>query len=351
MIAKDVPTTTYGFRLKFHLPAGRSFAGGARGKRRMRFTSFDGRVYLKRLPRPKRNRFGARVKYLFIGERFTSQHAALDCGRRLKLALSLLAAERQFGVDTGKDAATSSFSHAIKEALAHSQGVQLRDDIHGLDVFCEQPPVTRFGVEAYGSSSYVISDYEDRLSDFFGADPALSPKQQLALNLYNLNHFESVTATRFLTLITVVEVLAVRRKRSPQVITFVKGLRGTVRQSGLTVAERTALLNGLGNLTQQSISEACKEFVGQHGSAVDVAFFSDCYSARSELVHDGVTARAVALDSTQLDALVSRLLLGSIVGTPWRPAPSSTAHVRIPSAGGGLVATKAPSAEAAPVKK
>jgi hypothetical protein len=314
LIAKDAPTTTYGFRLTFHLPAGRSFAGSARGKRRMRFSSFAGRVYLKKLPRPKRNRFGARVKYLVIGERFASQEAALDCGRRFKLALSLLAAERQFGVDAGRDAATSSFSHEIKEAIARSQGVQLHDDIHGLDVYCEQPRVTRFSVEAYGSSSYVIDDYEDRLGEFFAAGLALSPKQQLALDLYNLNHFESVTATRFLTLITVVEVLAVRRKRSPQVIAFVKTLRDAAKESELTAGERTALLNGLGNMKQQSISEACREFVGQHGSVADVAFFSDCYSARSELVHDGVTARAFALDSTQLDALVSRLLLGSIVG-------------------------------------
>lgn len=315
----------------------------------MRFTSFAGRVYLKKLPRPKRNRFGARVKYLFIGERFTSQDAALDCGRRLKLALSLLAAERQFGVDAGRDAATSSFSQAIKETIARSQHVQLRDDIHGLDVYCEQPPVTRFGVEAYGSGSYVIDDYANRLGEFFAAGLTVSPKQELALDLYNLNHFESVTATRFLTLITVVEVLAIRRKRSPQVTAFVKTLRVAVKKSGLTAGERTALLNGLGNITQQSISEACKKFVAQHGSAADVTFFSDCYSARSELVHDGVTARAVALDSTQLDALVSRLLLGSIVGTPWRTTiHGGTGHVMPLSAGGGLAAAKAPAAKTAP---
>jgi hypothetical protein len=230
------------------------------------------------------------------------------------VALSLLAAERQFGVDAGKDTATSSFSNAIKGAIA-LQGAQLRDDVHGLDVYCEQPRVTRFGVEAYGSSSHIINDYESRLGEFFEAGLALSTKQQLALDLYNLNHFESVTATRFLTLITVVEVLAVRRKRSPGVQVFVKRLRGVVKGSGLTAAERTALLNGLGNMTQQPISEACREFVGQHSSRADAAFFSDCYSARSELVHDGVTARAVALDSTRLEALVSRLLLKSI-GVP-----------------------------------
>lgn len=317
---------TYGFRLKFHLPAGRYFEGAVRHQRRMNLSACCGRVYLKKLPAPKRNRFGARVKYVLLGKNFASLDAAHDCGQHLKLALSLLAVEMQFGLDVGKDCATGSFSSAIKEALARDHDTQLRNDIHGLDVYCEQPAVKRVAIEAYGRSTRVLSGYEDGLRKFFDAGITVSAKQLLALDLYNLNHFENAAATRFLNLVTIVEVLSERTKLSKTARDFVKTLKQTIRGSNLAEHERVSLSKGLETLNQQSIGSACAEFVRRHGSTTDVAFFKDCYAARSELVHTGVTRRGAASDPAQLDALVSRLLLSSIVGgvsTPPGPTRDS----------------------------
>ena len=56
---------------------------------------------------------------------------------------------------------------------------ELRDDVHGLDVYIEQPPVRRFSVEAYGTSKYVIRGYEPPLRDFYETQVALTPKRRL----------------------------------------------------------------------------------------------------------------------------------------------------------------------------
>ena len=302
---------TYGFRLKFLLPPGHTFQG-VHPKRRLRLHDVNGRIYLLKLPQPKRNRFGARTKHVLLGTRFQSHEAALDCGRRLKRALALFAAERRIGLDAGQDQATSSVSEAIKESVATQQGIQLRDDVHGLDVYVEQPPVRRLSMEGYGTSTYVIEEYEEPLQAFYEAQVTFSPKQQLAIDHYNLSHFENVPKTRFLTLITVVEVLSTRKKRSPAARAQLKELLLAVRSSTLPVEEKRPLCDGIGNLKQESISGACRDFVAQFLPKEDVDFFAECYKARSDLVHDGITKRPEAIDPTKLDLLVSRLLIGAL---------------------------------------
>ena len=206
----DLPT--YGFRLKFYLPAGRSFKG-VHPQRRICLGNIVGRVHLVKLPQPKRHRFGAPTRHALVGKGFKTHETALDCGRRLKRVMALLAAERQLGLDAGNDKSTASSSQAIKDAIATQHECQLRDDVHGLDVYVEQPPVTRFAFEGYGSGAHIIEDYEDRLRMFYDANISLTSKQQLALDLYNLTHFENTTKTRFLTLITVVEILELFRNK------------------------------------------------------------------------------------------------------------------------------------------
>jgi hypothetical protein len=318
MVAKGQGLTgapTYGFRLKFFLPPGRTFQG-VHPKRRLRFHDVSGRLYLVKLPQPKKNRLRGWTRYALSGKGFQSHGAALECGKRLKQALALFAADRRFGLNAGQDQATTSFNQVIIDTVAKEHGVQLRDDVHGLDVYVEQPPVTYMGVEGYGTSKFVIEGYLEPLEAFYDARVTFNPKQQLAIDLYNLSHFENIPKTRFLTLITVVEVLATRRGRSHAVRAQIKELIRAVRSSTLPDEEKRRLCDGIGNLKQESISSACREFVAQFIPEDEVAFFAECYKARSDLVHDGVTKRPEAIDPTKLDLLVSRLLIGALTARP-----------------------------------
>jgi len=229
--------------------------------------------------------------------------------------LALFAAEARIGLDAGNDRPTSAFSQAIKSDLILKHGIQLRDDVHGLDVYAEQPAVRRLGVEAYASSTRLITGYEAPLLGFFDTQHVFSPKQQLALELYNLSHFENVPKTRFLNLITVVEVLAIRRSRPKSVRALVGDLLTAVDRSELAEEERKLLREGLANLRQESISRACKDYVSHYASAEEVDFFSKCYKARSELLHNGWTDRAEASHPAPLDELVSRILVRSLTGS------------------------------------
>ena len=314
-MAARIPTQskgTYGFRLKFHLPSGRTFAR-VHPRRRLQLGDIQGKVYLVRMPQQKRNKFGARARHAIIGKAFPTYAAAKETGERLQLALSLIAAERRIGLDC-QDKLGGSFSQAIKDTLAREHGVQLRDDVHGLDVYAEDRPITRFTVEAYASVTHNIEDYEDRLASFFRANVEPSLKQRLALDLYNLSHFEGTAKTRFLTLITVVEVLSTRHKRPTSVRKLLKRFKDEATEVGLESADLHSLSEALGTLATQSIGEACRQLVIEYASAEDVAYFTSCYKARSELVHNGKTDRPEAVDPTKLDELVSRLIIHSLAG-------------------------------------
>lgn len=303
---------TYGFRLKFHLPPGQIFAH-VHPRRRLSLGDIQGKVYLVRIPQQRRNKFGARERYAILGKNFPTHAAAQEIGERLQLAFSLIATERRFGLDS-QDRRGTSFSQAIKKTFAHEHGVQLRDDVHGLDVYAEYPPVTRFTAEAYGSVTHKIENYEDRLASFFRTKINPSQKQRLALDLYNLSHFEGTVKTRFLTLITVIEILSTRHKRPASVRALIRHFKDEAAGASLEPADLQSLSDALGALATQSIGEACRLFITEYGSADDAMYFTSCYKARSELVHRGKTMRPEAIDPTKLDELVSRLIIQSLVG-------------------------------------
>jgi hypothetical protein len=308
---KSAAKPTYGFRLKLHFPPGRIFSG-VHPRHRLQIGTDSGKVYLVKLPQPKRNRFGARTRYAVVGKEFSTHSAALDAGTRIRTALTLFAVERRIGIDA-QDKQGASFSQAIKDELAAKHGVQLRDDVHGLDVFAEDRPVTRFTIESYVSVTHKIENYDDSLLAYFNANPELSKKQKLALDLYNLSHFDGVSKTRFLTLITVIEVLSARKSRSNTIQNIIKTLLASVPVSGLPPKEMSVMCEGLINLKKQSINEACKEFVARYASEADVMYFTNCYKARSDLVHNGHTKLPESMEPMKLDELVSRLLIRSIV--------------------------------------
>jgi hypothetical protein len=266
-------------------------------------------MYVKKLRIPKKNRVGAREKYAILGTLFPTLETAKKCGEHLKTALSLFAAEKRFGLDRGQDRPTSGFSQAIKDNLKKELGVQIRDDVHGLDVFPEQPPVKRFQIKAQLQSTYIIRDFQEPLRNLYHTSITLTLKQQLALDIYNLSHFESAPKTRFLLLITVVEILASRSKCSAQVSRLITEIIHQVKASSVAQVEKDKLCNGLTNLYTESITSACCSLVEKHSSASEAAYFKLCYTARSKLLHTGETKSPEPNNPTKLDELVSRILL------------------------------------------
>lgn len=90
-------------------------------------------------------------EWLVINTRgFIGDADARDFGRNLQMALHLASAVTRLGLDPGQDLPTSVLAQHIKSHIAETTGVSIRDNIHGLDVFVDDPNVTIFGIQGTG---------------------------------------------------------------------------------------------------------------------------------------------------------------------------------------------------------
>jgi hypothetical protein len=77
---------------------------------------------------------------------FDSQEAAMQFGRDLRAAIELSSISTRLGIDCGRDLATSMLSQLAKDHVVNETGVILRNNIHGLDVFEDDPCIRIFSM-------------------------------------------------------------------------------------------------------------------------------------------------------------------------------------------------------------
>ena len=86
--------------------------------------------------------------WLLINSRgFANDADARSFGRNLQMALHLASAVTRLGLDPGQDLPTSGLAQHIKLHLAETTGAKVRDNVHGLDVFVDDPNVAIFALQ------------------------------------------------------------------------------------------------------------------------------------------------------------------------------------------------------------
>jgi hypothetical protein len=304
---------TFGFKLRFLTPSGKTLKGvEIDADSPLTFQEIEGRILIRQLPRRANDLPISPQRFLIKGSGFPTEDAARSFGERLKLAIAVVGCQTGLGIDVGRDQATSSVAQSIKDEVREKQGQQLRDIIHGLDVFPEDLPVTHFQIAGTGSVSFSLEGFAEKVAVEIATVKPLPAKKSLALELYNLCLFESATKTRFLNLVTIVEVLAKRERKATPIRETIHELMESVRSSELSPDEKELLISGLGNLKRESIGAACRRTVAELVGEEEAEYFSECYKARSELLHDGQTKLQQVYDWGRLDEIVRKVLLAMI---------------------------------------
>ncbi len=302
---------TWGFRLLFHVGAGLTFEPD-RATWALQLGLKEGRVVLRRLPVPKNAKRSNRRRYALVGRGFPSAEAARKVGGQLKVAAAVLFAGRMQALDLGRDHASSSMSQRIKDVVQRDHGVQVRDDIHGLDIYEDHPRTTRFSISAHGTVLHSFGRLQEGLRRLLLQPLQLNEQTSLALELYNSSRLTESTKARFLTLVTVIEVLAPPASRSHAITEACDKLIKHLPTIPLDAADLATLKTGIGLLKKTSINEACRAFVVTHCNGAEVELFRSCYLMRSAWTHSG-QADPVERVLGPLENLVRKLLL-AVVG-------------------------------------
>lgn len=248
---------------------------------------------------------------------FPSEESATGSGARAKAALSLCGALLRIGVDVGRDSSDFVSTNYWKEQVRRNTGKELHNDLHGLTVYPEQPPAVLVHGSVTPTVARSFERFEKNLARAY-ASSLLSPRLQLALELYARSHFETSVRTRFLSLINAVEAIAVQQTRSKKVSDLVDELIKLVQEAEVEPGDRKAMLSSVARLKYESIGQACRRVVKSrltnalYGKKEAEQFFKRCYDVRSNLLHEGdVPGSTQVLRELvgELDRLVADLLM------------------------------------------
>jgi hypothetical protein len=117
---------------------------------------------------------------------FVSEDEAREFGTQLKAALEVSAIAARVGVDAGRDLATSSLGRSVREEILTKTGSDIRPNVHGLDVFPDNPDTRIFTMTGMGT---VLACPDPFLSDLDGLHKsALTPSQPVADVILLLNY-------------------------------------------------------------------------------------------------------------------------------------------------------------------
>ncbi len=151
---------------------------------------------------------------------------------------------------------------------------------------------------------------------------------EFAADLYLGSEFERSERARFVTFITVLEVLSRRTERPDWIQELLAAWRAEVQglledETQPDVRKQVAsLIGGLNELQKQSIGSAVRDLIKTKGQDEElqriaddpIGFVSRCYDIRSRLMHDGRPPSDVDLAGVrgQLGLLVRSILVSEL---------------------------------------
>lgn len=150
----------------------------------------------------------------------------------------------------------------------------------------------------------------------FSKQPKLSNEQILALELYALTKFESNVRARFITLATVVEVLAPEIKRTNVEIKFLSEFNKQIKSFEMDEEVKQSLIKGIASIKNKSLTDKCKSFVSTVIDDQAAEDFHGFYKIRHKIVHSGfgIDNATIVEEYSSFENLVIGVLFKSVMG-------------------------------------
>jgi hypothetical protein len=93
---------------------------------------------------------------------FDLENAASTFAEKLKAASEISSVATRLGIDSGINLATAGLGQAVRTHIQEQTGLEIRDNVHGVDVFPDDPNVRILNITATGS---VLAEPDPFLSD------------------------------------------------------------------------------------------------------------------------------------------------------------------------------------------
>lgn len=238
---------------------------------------------------------------------FQSEDQARLFAERLKTACEVSSIATRLGVDSGVNLPTAGFGESVKKRALEQTGIKVRDNVHGIDVFPDDPNICIININATGTVQASPDPFLSDLSNLY--DVVENPSQQtrdiiLLLN-YALMRPEPVAQIVFS--FSAVEMLGQNEEWNAAQKQLIAELATTAQKSEIgTAPDReeviSAIQKGLYKLSlRQGVLRLLTSLELDHLKPI----WDDLYGQRSMLVHGlaprpGVDYRNLAFRTVSL---------------------------------------------------
>jgi hypothetical protein len=247
---------------------------------------------------------------------FDTEAEATAFAQKLKAASELSSVIARVGIDAGVERATSGFGSTVKDQALASDGIVLRDNIHGLDVFVDDSNIRIGHFTATGTIRSNPDPFLCDLPELYDAVSNASPRVRDIVLLLNYALTRTDPVAQIVFAISAVEMLGQDEKWSPTQKELLEELAAASMNSPLgSNQERNeiaaAIRRGMHKL---SLRQGVLRLLGVLGLDDLRATWDEIYGQRSTLVHGlapkpGVDYGELAYRST---SLCGRILLTAV---------------------------------------
>jgi hypothetical protein len=247
---------------------------------------------------------------------FASEAEALDFGRTLRTALQVSAVAARIGVDTGRDLATSALGRTVREHVRQQTGSDVRPNVHGVDVFPDDPNTRIFAVTATGTVRARPDPFLSDLDELHTA--GVTPSAQMAdvILLMNYALMQPEPVAQIVFAVSAVESLGQDETWTIEQRSLLKDLAVVAEQSTRgSLDERREVADALRkSLHRLTLRQGVFRLLDRLALGDLKTSWDDLYAERSTLVH-GLAPKPGADDSDlghRTVSLCGRILLTAV---------------------------------------
>jgi hypothetical protein len=258
---------------------------------------------------------------------FRDEAGARAFGHKLRASLEMSSVAARLGVDAGRDVATSGLSRAVRDEIERTTGALVRNNIHGVDVFEDDPNVRFIKFQATGTVRARPDEVLDGLNELYETAADASQRAKDVVLLLNFALMRPEPVAQIVFAVSAVEMLGQSETWTDDQRRLLGTLAETARQSSTgTVSERDEVADAITkSLHRLTLRQGVFRLLDSLGLGDLKRSWDDLYAERSTLVH-GLAPRPGA-DYADLAhrtvSLCGRILLTALVAE----VPGAARHI------------------------
>jgi hypothetical protein len=317
--------TSYDFRLPFILPESSRIQSDAERLELLALRTGEHLRLLSGSDKPIKDH----PEVALIGGSFASEAEARKAAEKSKQVLLYWAIKYQVGIDFRVIIPQQGF--VTNAGLAYFQakaGFPLRAEIPGIDVYEHKDELKFIKFEAKAIVGHNEQNLVSTFTEEYSHEHHFSDKLLLASEIFASSFFDVSPRSRFITLVTSVEVLLEQLTRHDDVKRLLDEIASRVKTLRIDEPTQASIVGQLGQLKRQSIGEAARALIHRlipdeiFDSKPPVKFFIDSYNVRSDLVHEGQMDKSIDVPKlvSEMQRFVKQLLLAQLNSPPIQSA-------------------------------